>query len=56
MFDLYDLLAPRVYVVSEERYEEMLDERRKAREQDLRAQRERLEARIAKIDEELSSL
>lgn len=56
MFDLYDLLAPRVYVVSEKRYEELLDKRRKARAEELKTEKERLEARIAKIEEELTSL
>lgn len=56
MFDLYDLLAPRVYVVSEKRYEEILDKRRKARAEELKTEKERLEARIAKIEEELTSL
>lgn len=38
MFDLFDLVSPRVYVVSEKRYEEMLEKRRAE-------ERERLETR-----------
>lgn len=56
MLDLFDLVAPRVYVVSEKRYEEMLDRRRKEQRTGLEARKESYLKAIAKIDEELEAL
>lgn len=56
MFDLCDLLAPRVYVVSEKQYDEMLDKRRQRRREALEARRKVYEDYIAEIDKELGGL
>lgn len=56
MIDLFDLVSPRVYVVSEKHYDEILKKRRDE-------ERERLEARkryhlelVEKLDKELENL
>jgi len=56
MFDLYDLLQPRVYVVSEKQYDEMLDKKRQRRREALEARRKVYEGYIADIDKELGEL
>lgn len=56
MFDLYDLFAPRVYVVSEKQYDEMLDKKRQHRCEALEARRKVYEGYIAEIDKELGEL
>lgn len=56
MFDLYDLFAPRVYVVSEKQYDEMLDKKRQHRREALEARRKVYEGYIAEIDKELGEL
>lgn len=56
MFDLYDLLSPRVYVVSEKQYDEMLDKKRQRRREALEARRKVYEGYIADIDKELKEL
>lgn len=56
MFDLYDLLSPRVYVVSEKQYDEILDKKRKRHREALEARRKVYEGYIADIDKELKEL
>jgi len=56
MFDLYDLLQPRVYVVSEKQYDEMLDKKRQRRREALEDRRKVYEGYIAEIDKELNEL
>lgn len=54
MLDLLDLVSPRVYVVSEKHYEEILDKRRKAERERLEARRDYHKEALAKIEKELS--
>lgn len=56
MFDLYDLLAPRVYVVSEKRYEEALKAKKEEERRVLEGRVERLRASLAEAEEALKSL
>jgi hypothetical protein len=56
MFDLYDLLQPRVYVVSEKQYDEMLDKKRQRRREVLEDRRKVYEGCIAEINKELNEL
>lgn len=56
MFDLYDLFAPRVYVVSEKQYDEILDKKKQHRREVLETRRKSYEDCIAEIDKELEEL
>lgn len=56
MFDLYDLLGPRIYVVSDEQYNKFLQQKREAKLESLKREKERLEARLKKLDEEITQL
>ncbi len=56
MFDLHDLLQPRVYVISEKQYGEMLDKKRQRRREVLEDRRKVYEGYIAEIDKELKEL
>lgn len=56
MFDLYDLLGPRVYVVSDEQYNKILKRQRDARAESLTLERDRLKARLDRLDEEIAQL
>lgn len=56
MFDLYDLLGPRVYVVSDEQYNKMLKRQRDAKVEALTLERDRLKTRLNKLDEEIAQL
>lgn len=56
MFDLYDLFQPRVYVISEKQYDEMLDKKRQRRREALEDRRKVYEAYIAEINKELNEL
>lgn len=56
MFDLYDLLGPRVYVVSDEQYNKLLQHKRDAKLGSLRHEKERLEAKLKRLDEEIAQL
>ena len=56
MYDLFDLFAPRVYVVSEKHYEEALKARQDEERRILEARVERLRASLAEAEEELKKL
>ena len=56
MLDLFDLVSPRVYVVSEKRYEEMLEKRRAEERERLEARKEYHANRIKELEEELEKL
>ena len=56
MLDLFDLVSPRVYVVSEKRYEEMLEKRRAAERERLESRKEYYLARVKEIEEDLKKL
>ena len=56
MYDLFDLFAPRVYVVSEKQYEKVLAERRTKERELLIARKEELLERVAKLDERIKEL
>lgn len=56
MLDLFDLVSPRVYVVSEKRYEEMLEKRREEERQRLEARRQYHLDRAKELEEQLKDL
>ena len=56
MFDLFDLVSPRVYVVSEKHYDELLEKRREEERERLEARKEHHLARIKELDEQLKRL
>jgi PHD/YefM family antitoxin component YafN of YafNO toxin-antitoxin module len=56
MFDLFDLASPRVYVVSEKRYEEMLTEKRQRERQRLEQRRDAYLELVAKLEQEIKAL
>lgn len=56
MYDIFDLLAPRVYVVSEKRYEELQAKRREEERETLVARKDRLLKEVEKIDKTLDEL
>ena len=56
MYDLFDLFAPRVYVVSEKHYEEALKAKKDSRRKALEADREMLLKRVTEVEEELRGL
>lgn len=56
MYDLFDLFAPRVYVVSEKQYEKVLSERRTKERELLITRKEELLERVAKLDERIKEL
>lgn len=56
MFDLYDFLTPRVYVVSEKHYENILNQKRQKEVESLKEQKDRLKLRLEAIDKELVAL
>jgi hypothetical protein len=56
MLDLFDLVSPRVYVVSEKYYEEMLEKRRTAERERLEARKEYYLGRVKEVEEDLKKL
>jgi hypothetical protein len=56
MYDLLDLLGPRIYVVNEKHYNELLGKRRKERLALLEAEQVALEQKLEKLKTEISSL
>ncbi|MGA0824665.1 MAG: hypothetical protein ACO3PJ_03840 [Burkholderiaceae bacterium] len=56
MLDLFDLVSPRVYVVSEKHYEEMLEKRRTAERERLEARKEYYLDRVKEVEEDLKKL
>jgi hypothetical protein len=56
MLDLFDLVSPRVYVVSEKHYDELLEKRREEERERLEKRKEHHLARIKELDEQLKRL
>ena len=56
MFDLYDLLSPRVYVVSDDQYKKMLQSKRESKLNYLKQERERYEQRLKRLGEEIAEM
>lgn len=56
MYDLLDLFAPRVYVVSEKHYEKVLADNRKKERESLILRRDELLERVARLDEAIKDL
>jgi len=56
MFDLFDLVSPRVYVVSEKRYEEMLEKCRAEERERLETRRQYHLDRAKELEDQLKDL
>jgi hypothetical protein len=56
MIDLFDLVSPRVYVVSEKHYDEILKKRRDEEHERLEARKRYHLELVEKLDKELESL
>jgi len=56
MFDLFDLVSPRVYVVSEKHYEEMLEKRREEERERLETRRQYHLDRAKELEEQLKDI
>lgn len=56
MLDLFDLISPRVYVVSDSQYNEALEKQKKAKRLELERTIEYYEKRLAELREKLGKL
>ena len=56
MFDLFDSLSPRVYVVSDSEYKKYRDRQNHARIERLEEERRYYQKRLDKLDDEIESL
>ena len=56
MFDLLDLVSPRVYVVSDSEYKEYKERKNKARIEALEARRDHYLDYVKKLEEEIEEL
>ena len=56
MFDLFDLVSPRVYVVSDSEYKEYKERKNKARIDALESRKQSYLDYVKKLDEEIEEL